>query len=196
MSQNTDQNANQNTRETAKKQLRDARQAALQASRGAGGGFMAKLREFVSKSNALDLAIGVSGGVAFADLIRSLVRDILLPPLGAILRGVDFSDFFFNVSSTPAQTLGEARAKDLPVIAYGAFLEQALRFALVALALGLLVRAMNRFKRGQEPAPLVSKECPFCASSVPVSAVRCPHCTSVLDEAGMQEIAQRLLPIA
>lgn len=173
--------------------LQEARTAAVRAARGAPTSFVAKLREFVSRSSALDLAIGVSGGVAFADLIRSLVRDVLLPPLGALLRGVDFSDFFFNLSSTPARTLQEAQDKDLPVIAYGTFLEQLLRFLLVAGALGLMVRALNRFKRGQEPAPLVSKECPFCASSVPVKAVRCPHCTSVLDEEGMRKIAQAAL---
>lgn len=157
-----------------------AQEAARGIAKQASAGLMGRVRTFLAGSNALDLAVGVSGGVAFGELIKSFVEDVLMPPLGAITKGVNFSDLFINLSATPATSLADAHAKGLPVIAYGPFLQQGLRFAIVACALGFVARAINRFKRGAEPTPLVSKECPFCASAIPLKATRCPHCTSHL----------------
>lgn len=139
-----------------------------------------EFKEFAIKGNALDLAVGVIIGAAFGKIVTSLVEDVIMPPLGAVLGKVDFSSLYFNLSSKPVTSIAEAKKEGVPVIAYGLFLNNVLNFLLVAFAVFLLVKQINRFKRGEEAKP-EAKECPFCCSSISLHATRCPNCTSALD---------------
>jgi large conductance mechanosensitive channel len=136
------------------------------------------------KGNVLDLAIGVIIGAAFGKIVTSLVEDVLMPPIGMVMGKIDFSSLFVNLSGTPVASLDAAKKAGVPVIAYGNFLNNVVNFLIVAFVIFLLVKQINRMKRGEEPKP-ESKECQFCASSIPVKAVRCPQCTSELGGAAV-----------
>ena len=138
-----------------------------------------EFREFIAKGNVLDLAVGVVIGAAFGKIVASLVADVLMPPLGMLLGGVDFANLFANLSSGEYRTLAEARAAGAPVIAYGVFLNTILEFLIVAFAIFLVVRQANRMRR-PEPAAITTKKCPQCFSEIPLEARRCPACTSTL----------------
>ena len=134
-----------------------------------------EFKEFVSRGNVVDMAVGVIIGGAFTAIVNSLVKDLLNPLLGLITGGVDFSTLSITVGK------GENPA----VFAYGAFISAIINFLLVALVLFLIIKAMNRlhFKKKEEaPAPPKTKSCPFCKSEIAVDATRCPHCTSELGE--------------
>ena len=141
-----------------------------------------EFKEFAMKGSVLDLAIGVIIGAAFGKIVTSLVEDILMPPIGMIMGKVDFSSLFLNLSGTPVASLDAAKKAGVPVIAYGAFLNNIVNFLIVAFVIFLLVKQINRMKRGEEPEP-ETKECDFCTTSIPLKAVRCPHCTSELNAA-------------
>ena len=139
-----------------------------------------EFREFALKGNAVDLAIGVIIGAAFGGIVKSLVDDVLMPPIGKLLGGVDFSNFFLVLGGGTFPTLKAARDAGVATLNYGVFLNTVINFAIVAFVLFLVVRTMNRLKR-EEPAPAAApttKDCPFCASPIPIPAKRCPHCTS------------------
>jgi len=147
-----------------------------------------EFKAFISRGNVLDLAVGVIIGAAFGRVVSALVEGILMPPLGMLLGRVDFSSLFVVLDKSkmslllPGQTLSLARAKELaiPVVAYGQFLNEIISFLIVALAVFIIVKQASRLKR-EAPAPVVPmKECPFCASSIPAKATRCPNCTSAL----------------
>jgi len=139
-----------------------------------------EFKEFAMRGNVLDMAIGIIIGAAFGKIITSVVNDILMPPIGLLLGKVDFSSLFINLSGKLFPTLAEAKAAGAATINYGLFLNTVIDFIIVAFAIFLLVRQVNRFKRQPEPA---TKECPFCLSTVAVKAIRCPHCTSELKAA-------------
>ena len=140
-----------------------------------------EFREFAMRGNVVDLAVGIIIGAAFGRIVTSLVNDILLPPIGLILGNVDFSNLFLNLSHTPYASLAQAKAAGAPTINYGVFLNTLLNFLIVALAIFVLVRGLNRLRRQAEPpAGPVTKVCPFCDSSISVKATRCPQCTSQL----------------
>ena len=136
-----------------------------------------EFKEFAFKGNVLDLAVAVILGAAFGKVVTSLVDDILMPPMGLILGGVDFREMFIDLSRGGYATLAAATAAGAPIIRYGLFVNSLITFLLVAFAVFLLVRQMNRWilKPGAGP-----KECPFCASMIPAKAKRCPQCTSQL----------------
>lgn len=138
-----------------------------------------EFKEFALRGNVLDMAIGIIIGAAFGKLITLFVSDILMPPIGLIVGKVDFSNLYINLSSTEYETLAAAKAAGAATMNYGIFLNAVIDFIIVAFAVFLLVRYINRLKR-PEPAPVApeTKECRFCLSAVPVKAVRCPHCTS------------------
>ncbi len=139
-----------------------------------------EFREFAMRGNVVDLAVGVILGVAFGAIVTSLVNDIIMPPIGLLLGGIDFSDLFINLSSTPYASLAEAKEAGAPVIAYGVFINTVINFLIVASAVFLLVRQINRLKGpAPKPAP-TTKPCPRCTTDIPLKATRCPHCTSEL----------------
>jgi large conductance mechanosensitive channel len=145
-----------------------------------------EFREFAVRGNMVDMAVGIILGAAFGTIVKSLVDDLLMPPLGLVTGGMDFADQFVLLEPGsppgPYASLEQAKAAGAVTVNYGVFLNQVVSFLLVAVAVFLLVRAVNRLRR-QEPAAAAepaTKSCPFCASDIPKAAVRCPRCTSEL----------------
>ncbi len=137
-----------------------------------------EFKAFAMRGNVLDMAVGIIIGAAFGRIITSLVNDILMPPIGLLVGKVDFSGLFVSLSGKSYATLADARAAGAATINYGVFLNTLIDFVIVAFAIFLLVRQINRWnKPAPVPAPAV-KECPYCASAIPVKATRCPNCTS------------------
>jgi large conductance mechanosensitive channel len=142
-----------------------------------------EFKAFAMRGNVLDMAVGIIVGVAFGKIVTSFVNDILMPPIGLVLGRADFSSLFISLTGPSYATLKDAKAAGVPVIAYGAFINTVLDFVIVAFAVFLMVRQVNRLKR-EAPAPAPpTKACGFCWSAVPVKATRCPHCTSQLSPA-------------
>ena len=139
-----------------------------------------EFREFIARGNVVDLAVGVIIGAAFGKIVTTLVEGILMPPLGLVLGGVDFSSLFLVLDQSQGipESLADAKTKAIPVIAYGQLLNDMVSFLIVAFAVFLLVKQVNRLKRAPAPAPASTKECPYCASNIPIKATRCPNCTS------------------
>jgi large conductance mechanosensitive channel len=137
-----------------------------------------EFREFIARGNVLDLAVAVIIGAAFGTIITTLVDGVLMPPIGLLLGKVDFSSLFVVLDSAkgiPA-SLADAKAKGIPVIAYGAFLNSVVNFLIVAFAIFMIVKQANRLKKPAPAAVPTTKECPFCLSSVPIKARRCASC--------------------
>ena len=142
-----------------------------------------EFKQFILRGNVIDLAVGIIIGVAFGAIVTSLVNDIIMPPIGKLLGNVDFSSLFINLSDTSYKSLAEAKAAGAPVIAYGNFINTVINFLIIALVLFIIIRVVNRLMRKECPAPPPpppAKNCPFCLTSVPVKATRCPACTSQL----------------
>ena len=142
-----------------------------------------EFKEFAARGNVLDLAVGVVIGAAFGKIVNSLVNDMLMPPIGLLVRHVDFKELFLNLSNVAYGTLAEAKAAGAPTLNYGMFLNTILEFVIVAFAIFLLVRSVNRMRTpAAAPAAPNTKECGYCRMSVPLNASRCPHCTSQLTD--------------
>ena len=143
-----------------------------------------EFKEFAMRGSVLDMAIGIILGAAFGKVVTAMVTEILMPPIGMLLGHVDFSSFFINLTATHYDTMAEAKKAGAAVIAYGSFVNTIIEFLIVAFAVFLVVRQVNRFRK-PAPAPPApeSKECPFCVSSIPLKATRCPQCTSQLQTA-------------
>ena len=147
-----------------------------------------EFKDFALRGNVLDMAVGIIIGASFSTIVNSLVNDILMPPIGWLLGGVDFENFYLSVKAGspvgPYASLIDAQAAGAVTVNYGLFINAIISFLIVALAMFLLIRAINRLQEGNqedqaEKAP-TSKDCPFCFTSIPVQATRCPHCTSKL----------------
>jgi large conductance mechanosensitive channel len=146
-----------------------------------------EFRDFIARGNVMDLAVGVIIGAAFGKIVTSLVEGIIMPPIGMLLGRIDFSDLFILLDRTRdpiPQTLKAAQEAGAPVIAYGRFLNDVIGFLIVAAAVFVIVKQVNRIKSSIDtPAPNAApttKECPFCASTISIKATRCPNCTSQL----------------
>ncbi len=141
-----------------------------------------EFKEFAMRGNVLDMAIGIIIGAAFGKIVAVFVSDVLMPPIGLLLGRVDFSNLFINLSGKPVATIAEAKAAGAATINYGLFLNTVIDFLIVAFAIFLLIRQVNRLKSQPPPAPAVptTKDCPYCISSIAIKATRCPHCTSEL----------------
>lgn len=138
-----------------------------------------EFRDFIARGNVLDLAVAVIIGAAFGKIVTSLVEGVIMPPIGLLLGKVDFSNRIIDLSGQHPATLAEAKGKGLPVIAYGAFLNDVIIFLIVAFVVFMIVKAVNKAKR-EEPAAATTKDCPYCLSSIPLAATRCSGCTSEL----------------
>jgi large conductance mechanosensitive channel len=138
-----------------------------------------EFKEFAMRGNVLDMAVGIIIGAAFGKIITSFVSDILMPPIGLLLGKVDFSNLFINLSGQSFNTIAEAKKAGVATLNYGLFLNTVLDFLIVAFAIFLLIRQVNRLKRAPAPAP-TTRDCPYCLSAIPIPAVRCAHCTSQL----------------
>ena len=143
-----------------------------------------EFKEFAVKGNVMDMAVGIIIGGAFGTIVKSLVADIIMPPIGMILGGVDFSNMFLTLKTGdpagPYLSLAEAQKAGAVSINYGVFINSVLSFLIVALAVFLVVKQMNKLRREEEapPAEPTSRDCPFCFTSIPIKATRCPNCTS------------------
>ena len=141
-----------------------------------------EFKEFAMRGNVLDMAIGIIIGAAFGKIISSFVSDILMPPVGLLVGKVDFSSLFVDLSGSTHPTLAAAKAAGAATINYGVFLNTVLDFLIVAFAVFLLIRQINRMTREPEAASVApsTKSCPHCLSSIHLEATRCPYCTSVI----------------
>jgi large conductance mechanosensitive channel len=141
-----------------------------------------EFKEFALKGNVVDLAIGIIIGGAFGKIVSSFVGDILMPPIGLLLGKVDFANLFISLSGKSFSSLQEAKAAGAATLNYGLFFNTVLDFIIVAFAIFLMIKQINRLKREETPAPAApsTKECPFCFSMIPIKATRCPQCTSEL----------------
>ena len=140
-----------------------------------------EFKEFAIKGNAIDMAVGIVIGAAFGKIVGSLVEDVIMPPIGALLNHVDFSNLFLAMNGGSYATVAAAKAAGAATLNYGIFLDTVINFLIVAFAVFLLVKQVNRWRPAPAPAPPPStRECPYCLSSVPMKATRCPACTSEL----------------
>lgn len=147
-----------------------------------------EFKEFAMRGNVVDMAVGIIIGAAFGSIIKSMVADIIMPPIGLFLGNVDFTDLFVTLragaeSPGPYATLAAAREAGAVTVNFGVFANEVISFLIVAFAVFLLVRSINRLKRQEEPAPApapTTKECPYCLTSIAIKATRCPACTSQL----------------
>lgn len=141
-----------------------------------------EFKAFIKRGNVVDMAVGVVIGAAFGKIVTSLVNDILMPPIGLLLGRVNFTDLFISLSGQSYATLEEAQAAGAATINYGLFINTVIDFIIVALVIFLVVRQINRMRAKEKAAPAepTTKECPYCLSTVPIKATRCPNCTSEL----------------
>jgi len=143
-----------------------------------------EFKEFAMRGNVLDLAVGIVIGAAFGKIVNSLVNDVLMPPIGLLVKNIDFKDLFLNLSATTYPSIAAAKAAGAPTLNYGLFLNTILEFVIVAFAVFLLVRGVNRV----QPKPVATattQDCPFCRTAIPLGALRCPNCTSDLKAAAV-----------
>jgi large conductance mechanosensitive channel len=140
-----------------------------------------EFKTFAARGNVLDLAVGVIIGAAFGKIVSSLVADIIMPPIGLAIGRVDFRNLFVALNGQSYASLADAQKAAAPTINYGVFVNTILEFAIVAFAVFLLVRQINRLSPPPATAPAEPpKTCPYCASQIPIAAKRCPFCTSTL----------------
>lgn len=140
-------------------------------------------KEFILRGNVVDLAVAVIIGTAFGAIVTSLVNDLIMPPIGLLLGNVDFADLFMVLkegtkAAGPYATLADAQAAGAVTLNYGVFLSRIVTFLIVAFAVFMMIRTLKRLKRPEPAAAPVTKECPFCASTIAIKATRCPNCTS------------------
>jgi large conductance mechanosensitive channel len=147
-----------------------------------------EFKEFAMRGNVVDMATGIIIGGAFGTIVKSLVDDVIMPPIGLLLGGVDFSNLFIvlknGTTPGPYAALANAKAAGAVTISYGLFFNSLVSFLIVAFAVFMLIKAVNTLSRKPEvAAEPTTKNCPYCATSIPIQAIRCPHCTSELQSA-------------
>jgi large conductance mechanosensitive channel len=139
-----------------------------------------EFKEFVMRGNVVDLAIGVVIGAAFGKIVTSFVEDVLMPPIGLLLGNVDFSNLFINLSGGSYPSVAAAKAAGAATLNYGIFFNNILNFLIIAFAIFMLIKQINRLQKpAAAPAP-TTKDCPQCLMAIPMKATRCGHCTSEL----------------
>ncbi len=142
-----------------------------------------EFKNFITRGSVIDLAVGFIIGGAFGKIVSSLVNDILMPPIGVLLSGVDFVDLFINLSGGEYSSLAQAKEAGAATINYGLFINNVIDFLIISFVIFLLIRQVNRLTQEEEEAPAepTTKECPYCKTEIPLAARRCPHCTSQLE---------------
>ncbi|HNR80097.1 MAG TPA: large conductance mechanosensitive channel protein MscL [Mesotoga infera] len=147
-----------------------------------------EFKKFISRGNVIDLAVGIIIGGAFQVIVRSLVDDIIMPILGLFTGGIDFSNLYINLSGGSYETLAAAKAAGAATINIGLFINAVINFLILAFVIFLIVRQINKIRERQKkeeaPAAPTTKTCPFCHTSIPIEATRCPNCTSELGKKG------------
>ncbi|MDO5115760.1 MAG: large conductance mechanosensitive channel protein MscL [Synergistaceae bacterium] len=144
-------------------------------------GWVKEFKDFAMRGNVMDMAVGVIIGAAFGKIVTSLVNDVLMPPIGMMLGGMDFSNLFISLGGGQAATLAEAQAQNIPVIAYGLFINSVINFIIQAWVIFMIIKFANQLRRPEIPAPeQPPRLCPYCFSEIAEKATRCPHCTSEL----------------
>ena len=147
-----------------------------------------EFKEFALRGNVMDMAIGIIIGAAFGTIVKSFVADIIMPPIGLLLGNVDFQNLFIvlkqGTATAPYASLAEAEAAGAVTFNYGLFINTVISFLIIAIAVFMVIKTMNKMKRKKEEpaAEPTTKDCPFCTTAIPIKAVRCPHCTSQLKE--------------
>jgi large conductance mechanosensitive channel len=142
--------------------------------------FFKEFKEFATRGNVIDLAVGVIIGAAFGKVVDALVTNVIMPPLSALTGQIDLSSRFLALSARHFDKIEDAKLAHVPVITYGVFLDTVISFILVAFAVFVMIRLINKLYPKPAAAP-VAKNCPYCVSSIPIQATRCPNCTSQLD---------------
>lgn len=138
-------------------------------------------KAFVLRGNVLDLAVGIIVGGAFGKIVSSFVADVLMPPIGLIIGKVDFTNLFVSLNGQSYPSLAEAKKAGAPTLNYGSFINSAVDFVIIAFAVYLVVRAVNRMMPKEAPTPApAARDCPQCLMSIPAAAKRCGHCTSTV----------------
>ena len=145
-----------------------------------------EFKEFAMKGNVVDMAVGIIIGAAFGTIVKSLVDDVIMPPIGLLLGNVDFSNLFVTLKqgagAGPYTTVAQAKGGGAVILSYGAFLNTVVSFVIVSFSIFLVIKGINKLKREQEaPSPVpATKGCPFCLSAIPIKATKCAYCTSSL----------------
>lgn len=139
-----------------------------------------EFKKFAMRGNAVDMAVGIIIGAAFGKIVSSLVKDVIMPPVGLLMGNVDFSNLFINLGDKSYESLKAAQEAGAATINYGVFINTVLDFIIVAFAIFMVIKAMNKAKKKEEapPAEPTTKSCPECLSEIPIAAKRCAHCTS------------------
>ncbi len=140
-----------------------------------------EFKQFVTRGNVIDMAVGVIIGGAFGKIVSSMVSDIIMPPIGLLLGKVDFSNLYLNMSGKTFASLAEAQKAGAPTLNYGLFLNNVINFLIVAFVIFMMIKQINKLQKPAKsavPAAPATRECPFCCSTVAIKAVRCPNCTS------------------
>lgn len=140
-------------------------------------------KEFISKGNLVQLAVAFVMGVAFAGMVGSFVNDLIMPIIGKLIGDVDFSNLYVVLSGETYESAAAAREAGAAAIYYGSFINTVITFLIVAVVMYGIIRAFARMEKPAEPAPATAKDCPFCRTSIPIDATRCPNCTSTLEGA-------------
>lgn len=144
-----------------------------------------EFKAFAMRGNVVDMAVGIIIGAAFGAIVKSLVDDVIMPPIGMLMGNVDFSNLYVVLkegaaAAAPYASLADAKKAGAVTINYGVFINSVISFLIVAFAVFMLIRNINRLKQAEIPAAPTIKDCPFCASAIPLKVTRCPHCTSEL----------------
>ena len=139
-----------------------------------------EFKKFAMRGNVVDMAVGIVIGAAFGKIVSSLVKDVVMPPIGKLMGNVDFSGLFINLDAVPYASLAAAQAAGAPTINYGIFINTVLDFLIVAFAIFMVIKGMNAMKKKEEAAPAepTTRECPECLSEIPIAAKRCRFCAS------------------
>ncbi len=140
-----------------------------------------EFKQFVTRGNVIDMAVGVIIGGTFGKIVSSMVSDIIMPPIGLLLGKVDFSNLYLNMSGKTFASLAEAQKAGAPTLNYGLFLNNVINFLIVAFVIFMMIKQINKLQKPAKsavPAAPATRECPFCCSTVAIKAVRCPNCTS------------------